>query len=55
MARGINAPKDPELSELSRDVQPEKVMEMEAHDARGTRGSDPNRQFPDVIQGTARG
>jgi hypothetical protein len=36
MARGINAPQDPELSELSRHVQPEKVMEpMEAHERAG--------------------
>jgi hypothetical protein len=33
MARGISAPQDPELSELSRHVQPEKVMEtMEAQE-----------------------
>ena len=33
MAKGIDAAQDPELSELSRDVQPEKVMEtMEAHE-----------------------
>jgi hypothetical protein len=43
---GVDQAHDPELSELSRDVKPEKVMEtMEAHERSVTQGTATEPKF----------